>query len=82
MFGNDWYFDRRLIMWRALFLALGISCMIVGAEGLALDSATLKSWVADGKRVINLDTWMPWSLLSAGAIVILYSFTIPKRVRS
>lgn len=24
--------------------------------------------------------WMPWSMLSTGAVVILYSFTIPRRV--
>ncbi len=24
--------------------------------------------------------WMPWSLLSAGAVTILYSFTIPRRI--
>lgn len=25
--------------------------------------------------------WMPWSMLSTGAVVILYSFTIPRRVQ-
>ena len=24
--------------------------------------------------------WAPWSLMGAGAVVVLYSFTIPKRV--
>ena len=24
--------------------------------------------------------WVPWSLLSTGAVVCLYSFTIPKRM--
>jgi len=24
--------------------------------------------------------WMPWSFLSAGAIVIIYSFTLPQRM--
>jgi len=24
--------------------------------------------------------WMPWSFLSAGAIIIIYSFTIPQRM--
>ncbi len=68
-------------MWRSLFLAIGISCIIIGLEGLALDSATLKPWVTEGPRDINLDTWMPWSLLSSGAVVVLYSFTIPRRAK-
>jgi len=24
--------------------------------------------------------WAPWSLMGGGAVVVLYSFTIPKRV--
>lgn len=24
--------------------------------------------------------WMPWSLMSSGAVVIIYSFTIPRRM--
>ena len=68
-------------MWRALFLALGISCVLVGAEGLALDKAVLNQWVADGTKEVNFATWTPWSLLSAGSIVIIYSFTIPRRVK-
>ena len=68
-------------MWRAMFLALGIYCVIIGLEGLALESASLKEWVTDGPRDLRLEKWMPWSILSAGAIVIIYSFTIPRRVR-
>ena len=30
-------------------------------------------------REINPPDWAPWSLISAGAVVIIYSFTIPKR---
>jgi hypothetical protein len=26
--------------------------------------------------------WAPWSLMSTGAVVCLYSFTIPKRIHS
>ncbi len=68
-------------MWRAMFLALGIYCVLIGLEGLALHSATLKEWVTEGTRELNLERWMPWSILSAGAIVILYSFTIPRRAK-
>ena len=79
-------------MWRALFLAVGLTCMILGAECLALEKAvlyssndpTLDSREQDAlpRREIVPPEWAPWSLLGGGAVVILYSFTIPARVRS
>ena len=33
------------------------------------------------KEVVPPD-WAPWGLLAAGAVVIIYSFTIPRRVRN
>ena len=33
------------------------------------------------KRTIVPPEWAPWSLMSTGAIVCLYSFTIPARVK-
>ena len=72
-------------MWRALFLALGAYCCLLGVEALALDSAVLKPQmkagqkVADG-RVLTPPDWAPWSLMGAGAVVALYSFTSPRRV--
>jgi hypothetical protein len=35
---------------------------------------------AVSKKEIVPPDWAPWSLMSAGAVVIIYSFTIPKRV--
>jgi hypothetical protein len=68
-------------MWRALFLGLGIFTAILGAEGLVVDRAVLKPWVTDGTREIAPEPWIPWMLLSAGAVVVLYSFTIPRRAK-
>ena len=68
-------------MWRALFLALGIYTVIVGLEGLVIDRATLKEWVTEGTREISPEPWIPWMLLSAGAVVVLYSFTLPRRMK-
>jgi hypothetical protein len=31
-------------------------------------------------REITPPEWAPWSLMSSGAVVILYSFTLPRRV--
>jgi len=73
-------------MWRALFLALGFYCCVLGLEALVLDKAVLKPKIKDGQatasREIVHPEWAAWSLLSAGAVVVLYSFTIPQRVGS
>ncbi len=75
-------------MWRALFLAVGITLCIVGAECLVIEKATFAgerpvagavAKAAQKKDIVPPD-WAPWSLLSAGAVVIIYSFTIPKRM--
>ena len=68
-------------MWRSLFLALGIYTALVGLEGLTLDRAVLKEWVTDGTREIIPEPWIPWMLLSAGTVVVLYSFTLPRRAK-
>jgi hypothetical protein len=83
-------------MWRGFFLAVGITSCILGAECLVVERAVLASpnppaaptaiggfpseQHAAGSRDFTPPEWAPWSLLSAGAVVILYSFTIPKRV--
>ena len=81
-------------MWRAMFLAFGFFLMIVGAECLGVESVRLKiheeppapvaPWDTEVKegafRQIAPPPWAPWSLLSCGAVVCLYSFTIPRRV--
>jgi hypothetical protein len=69
-------------MWRSFFLAIGAYCCLLGVEALAVEKAVLKvdprsttSW-----REISPPDWAPWSLLGTGAVVMLYSFTIPQRV--
>ncbi len=79
-------------MWRALFLALGIYACLLGAECLVIDKALLTSRdrsqglmgrldpSAGRQRELIPSEWAPWSLLSAGAVTILYSFTLPQRL--
>lgn len=81
-------------MWRAFFLAVGIFLVILGIEFLVIEKAVLAESTAQqasqrfnatsGGMVRTRDfkppEWLPWTLLSAGAVVIIYSFTIPKRV--
>ena len=78
-------------MWRAIFMAIGISLIILGGECLVVDKAILAAPkatetqdeygqlyydVSPGKRDFTPPEWAPWSLLSAGAVMLLYSFTI------
>ena len=70
-------------MWRAFFLAFGLSLLLVGLECLVVDDFVLAArfTAAEGACNIKPPEWAPWSLLSAGAVTMLYSFTIPQRVK-
>ena len=84
-------------MWRAFFLAIGVSLIILGAEFMAVEQVVLHELPKEGSaidtianitstRVVAAKTfappeWIPWCLFSAGAVGGIYSFTIPKRVR-
>ena len=79
-------------MLRAFFLAMGIYSFLLGLECLVVDKAVLQpsreasasalaQQVAPVYREITPADWAPWSLLSAGAVVTLYSFTLPAKLR-
>ena len=84
-------------MCRAFFLAVGIMMLILGGECLVVDKAVLANITkapateagsvdfdssgAGEQREIEPPDWAPWSLISAGAVVMIYSFTIPARAR-
>ncbi len=72
-------------MWRSLFLAVGAYCCLLGVEALGLEKAVLKRPEATSgsalKEIVPPE-WAPWSLMASGAVVVLYSFTIPKRVNN
>lgn len=82
-------------MWRAFFLAIGATLVIVGLECLAVQKVTLKfredpppaqspfqeAPKVGPNRQIRPPSWAPWSLMSSGAIVCLYSFTLPRRLK-
>ncbi len=79
-------------MWRSFFLAAGITSCILGAECFLMEKAILKPDVPAAKASAALFTptvtasdefvppeWAPWTLLSVGAVVIIYSYSIPRR---
>ncbi|MGD0038732.1 MAG: hypothetical protein ABSC53_15710 [Bacteroidota bacterium] len=92
--GDSSVFSEDFIMWRALFLAMGIFLIIVGVQCLGVaqftlkirDEATESTSIFDSTPALGAQKqvipppWAPWSLMSTGAVVCLYSFTIPKRV--
>jgi hypothetical protein len=65
-------------MWRSLFLALGLFALLLGVQCMFIDRAR---WSGDGGEIVPAD-WAPWSLMSTGAVVILYSFTLPKKLKA
>lgn len=82
-------------MWKSFFLAIGISLFIVGAECLLIERATLTDQAVATQNVsygsrpmppqpaakdVVPPEWAPWSLMATGVVVILYSFSIPRRV--
>jgi len=88
------YLTEAEIMWRAMFLAIGFFLMILGVECLGVEQVSLKMrgdpppstsmFDSEDKlgpqKTVNPPPWAPWSLLSTGAVICLYSFTIPRRV--
>jgi hypothetical protein len=81
-------------MWRSLFLAVGFFMMLLGMQCLGVEKVNLKlqedpvpsnglfstELKPGGPKQIIPPPWAPWSLLSSGAVMCLYSFTIPRRV--
>ena len=76
-------------MWRSFFLAIGIYLIIAGVECLYRRPRLLANYAEAGQTLTPPkagekeyppEPWVPWSLLSSGAVVCLYSFTIPKRL--
>ncbi len=76
-------------MMRSFFLALGISALLLGVECLIIERAEILdsesgamaglSRSVPSYHEVEPPEWAPWSLMSVGAVVILYTITIPKR---
>lgn len=82
-------------MWRAFFLSIGLFMILLGGQCLGVQKFTLKfreqpvvteGGLLDGtkvtpgaKKVITPPNWAPWSMMATGAVVCLYSFTLPRR---
>ena len=78
--------EEEQTMLRAFFLAMGICCLVLGLQCLVVEKAELAGEATASasnfgrQREIEPPEWAPWSLMSVGAVVILYTFTIPKKM--
>jgi hypothetical protein len=74
-----------------MLLIVGVECLLIDSATLSSNQAEAPqvnnvAWfesqpaqsVPSG-RVVRPRDFHPWSLLASGAIVLLYSFTLPKR---
>ncbi len=81
-------------MWRSIFIALGLMAIIIGVECLFIDSASFyAAGQTKASAFINPmgnpsastrewqpQEWFPFVILSAGTVVIIYAFTLPRRL--
>jgi len=74
-------------MWRSLFIAVGLYAVLLGVECLLIDKAVLarRENAAPGSeqkvgrsREYSPPEWAPWSLMSCGAITVLYSINLKR----
>ncbi len=83
---------RSMFLGAGIFLMiLGAECLAVESVTLKIKGgpAPADGFLAtlDNKPGPSLpkkfvpESWIPWSLLSTGAVVCLYSFTIPRRIQ-
>ncbi len=78
-------------MRRSFFFAIGLFVFLLGTQCLAVDKFILKSrlpappknqWIASAEpqlgpnRELIPPDWAPWTLMSTGAVVCLYSYTV------
>jgi hypothetical protein len=70
-------------MWKSFCLAIGIFACLVGIELLLVDSAVVSS--IDGKaapRMVTAPDWVPWTLISAGAVTVLHFANLQRKAGS
>jgi hypothetical protein len=68
-------------MWKSFFLALGIFSCAIGVELLVIDSAVVLPVNGRGSpSSFTAPDWLPWSLISAGAILVLHYVSLPRKL--
>ncbi len=73
-----------------MLIIVGVECLLIDSATLASErTETVQvnpGWFqpaqtleVSNSRVIRPKEWIPWSSLATGAVVLLYSFTLPRR---
>jgi hypothetical protein len=80
-------------MWRSVYCAIGIAALILGAEFLVIERATLTLPPENGAPSNSLlsgfqqtvhsrefipPEWAPWTLISFGAVTVLYATSVAR----
>ena len=80
-------------MWRTFFFTVGFCVLVVGLQFLFVEemfprddtripAPFLKKDANGAVLAVKAVECVPWTVVSAGSIVCLYSFTIPRRFAS
>lgn len=72
-----------------MLIIVGVECLLIDSATFASDKQQVEvsnGWLqppqtpeVENEKVFRPKEWIPWSSLATGAIVLLYSFTLPKR---
>lgn len=69
-----------------MLVILGIECLLIDSatvfaagESRATDFIDPSREPGNSTKVVQPSEWMPWTMLSSGAVVILYAITLPRR---
>jgi len=70
----------------SFFLAIGAYCCLLGVRSARRRKKRLVKVSPTNPQTATREVippdWAPWSLLGTGAVVVLYSFSLPQRVGS
>jgi len=76
-------------MFKPLFLGVGIFLLTIGIAGhlvvnyetRVVTHSAAQDWARPfAGKIIEPPPWRPWALMAAGAVLLCWSFTIPKKI--
>ncbi len=73
-----------------MLVILGVECLLIDSATLVSDEARTvqvsgglftpaRTMQVEAGKTVKPAEWIPWSLIASGAVVILYSLTLPQR---
>ena len=73
-----------------MLIIVGVECLMIDSATLASDRTEVvqvnqgwfqppKTMEVNNAKVIRPKEWIAWSSLASGAVILLYSFTLPRR---